>query len=186
MSPSRRRATARCAALLPAYPACGLACTPLVRLGGRARCLAAGPPGSRRRAIGAVRGLASRIPLVRHGAPPPRAHLSCLMARPPPPRTPHLPRRTAPLRTPKIDFGSTFSFGFVFLANLRLPDLLFFGNLLAVVQQPVLGWWNWQTRQLEVLVGFPIAGSSPASSTILRPDGLPFGFLFLCFSEQSI
>ena len=35
---------------------------------GRARCLTAGPPGSRRRAIGAVRGLASRAPLLH---PPP-------------------------------------------------------------------------------------------------------------------
>ncbi len=136
---------------------------------------------------GAVRGLASCIPRVRHGVPPRPSPSPARTSRACPfPRTSHLPRRTAPFHTLKIDFGSTFSFGFVFLANLRLQDLLFFGNLLAVVQQPVLGWWNWQTRQLEVLVGFPIAGSSPASSTILRPDGLPFGFLFLCFSEQSI
>ena len=43
-----------------------------VRRCGGARCLAAGPPGSRRRAIDAVRGLASRAPrpFARGGSPP--------------------------------------------------------------------------------------------------------------------
>ena len=52
----RARLRSRCRAHRP----CPVVVRPLVRLGGRARCLAAGPPGSRRRAIGAVRGLASR------------------------------------------------------------------------------------------------------------------------------
>ena len=53
-APSARCAAWHRAAWLRAHLSCPVACAHLVRLGGRARCLAAGPPGSRRRAIGAA------------------------------------------------------------------------------------------------------------------------------------
>ena len=79
---------------------------------GRARCLAAGPPGSRRRAIGAVRCLASRAPL---SYPPPlhplnsRRHLPTRITRAArcSPAVAH--RRTLPPLRPAICAAAPFT-----------------------------------------------------------------------------